>query len=260
VAGRTELHRSTGCRDLALAKIVAGEIISAWFRSLHRLRHMDITKVSAGSVDLLGDGTIPISAAADALGTTPHELGLRLVQARAPRFLFSVKGLACTLVDDIAQLNDTFDDRGNVVNVDLSPAALKRHGAPHHHTGEVLLAFNDEALEILGGTTAPDVSVFLLPGRITSGIVLDAPVAISSSQLLVRRRDVEALRTKLAELHADAVRTTVTADSPASANQLGELIAAQDSIAKSKYAKRKSPVLRITTLGYSDNVDLSPTN
>lgn len=43
--GKGEIHRSTGCRDYRLAKIVAAELVAHWHRAIVELQRMDITKV-----------------------------------------------------------------------------------------------------------------------------------------------------------------------------------------------------------------------
>src|SRR5262245_11315718 len=81
--GQRELHRSTGCRDLALARLVAAELLADWHRRLVQLRHMDPEKLRDGSIDLLGDGLMPLFAAAEALGASPLDLAQRLHHRRA---------------------------------------------------------------------------------------------------------------------------------------------------------------------------------
>jgi hypothetical protein len=56
--GKGDIHRTTGCRDYRLAKIVAAELAAHWHRSIQALERMDITKVKAGSIKLLGDGLV----------------------------------------------------------------------------------------------------------------------------------------------------------------------------------------------------------
>jgi len=63
--GKGELHRTTGCRDYRLAKIVAAEMSANWHRVIQALERMDITKIKAGSIKLLGDGYVTLVEAAD---------------------------------------------------------------------------------------------------------------------------------------------------------------------------------------------------
>lgn len=54
--GKSEIHRSTGCRELHLAKIVAGQLLTDWRRLLQHYSKMDIRKLAAGSLSIVGDG------------------------------------------------------------------------------------------------------------------------------------------------------------------------------------------------------------
>ena len=50
-AGKSEIHRTTGCRDYRLAKIFAAELVVQWHRAIRELERMDIAKVKAGSIE-----------------------------------------------------------------------------------------------------------------------------------------------------------------------------------------------------------------
>lgn len=76
--GHGEIHRTTGCRDFRLAKIVAAELAAHWHRSIQSLDRMGITKIKAGSIKLLGDGYVSLVDASNALGTTPLILAQRV--------------------------------------------------------------------------------------------------------------------------------------------------------------------------------------
>ena len=56
--GKGEIHRTTGCRDYRLAKIVATELGAEWHQAIRALERMDIGKIKAGSLRLLGEGFI----------------------------------------------------------------------------------------------------------------------------------------------------------------------------------------------------------
>lgn len=66
--GKDELHRSTGGRDHRLAKIVAAELPAHRHKAIEALKNMDLKKLQAGSVKLLGDGYIPLVKAVDEFG------------------------------------------------------------------------------------------------------------------------------------------------------------------------------------------------
>lgn len=85
--GKGEVHRTTGCRDYRLAKIVAAELAAHWHRSIQALERMDITKIKAGSIKLLGDGYVALTEAATALGSTPLALATQLISRNAHFFI-----------------------------------------------------------------------------------------------------------------------------------------------------------------------------
>jgi len=47
--GKGANHRTTGCRDYRLAKIVAAELTAHWHGAIQALERMDISKIKAGS-------------------------------------------------------------------------------------------------------------------------------------------------------------------------------------------------------------------
>ena len=85
--GKGEIHRSTGCRDFRLAKIVAAEIAAHWHRSLEAVQKMDATKIKAGSLSLVGSGFIALERAASELGADALDLASRLHERGAAFFL-----------------------------------------------------------------------------------------------------------------------------------------------------------------------------
>lgn len=85
--GKGEVHRSTGCRDFRLTKIVAAELAAHWHRAIEAVKGMDAAKVRAGSIELLGGGSIPLGEAAAALGAAPQELARRLAARGASFFV-----------------------------------------------------------------------------------------------------------------------------------------------------------------------------
>jgi len=230
-AGQREVHRSTGCRDLPLARIVASEITAEWNRRLIQFRRMDPEKLTRGSVDLLGDGLLPLTQAASTLGASPRDLAQRLLR-RSAAFYAQAKQWDGWLVHDLHEIYDERDALGNVVSIDVSDAALKRHGEAHRHTGEVRFAFSEEAIQIVETEVASEVRVFRFSRDPSMGLVLTTPVVLGAGDLLVRRSDVEGVRRELAAQMGEA--TAVTAGGlPTGA--LEALAAVQDSAAKHKY-------------------------
>ena len=54
--GKGKIHRNTGCQDFRLAKIVTAGLAARWHRAMQALERMDISRIKAGSVELLGAG------------------------------------------------------------------------------------------------------------------------------------------------------------------------------------------------------------
>ena len=118
--GQGEFHRSTGCRDLRLAKIVAAELVAHWHRTIEALQHMDINKLQAGSLKLLGDGYIKLVEAAAECGTTPADLAARL-QARHFGLYVQAHRWLGWLTEDITE---HFDHSYNSVTGELEEVVI----------------------------------------------------------------------------------------------------------------------------------------
>ena len=145
--GKGEIHRTTGCRDYRLAKIVAAELAAHWHRSIQALERMDITKVKAGSIKLLGDGFVPLTEAASELGTAPLVLATQLIAKNAHFFVEAKDWLGWPVHDFHKQLDHMHDDLGQLQVV----LDINRLGGPHARigfTGILRLRFRDEAVAI----------------------------------------------------------------------------------------------------------------
>lgn len=84
--GTGEIHRTTGCRDYRLAKIVAAELAAHWHPAIQALESMDITKIKAGSIKLLGDSYVTLTEAVTGPRASPLTLANELI-ARNVHFL-----------------------------------------------------------------------------------------------------------------------------------------------------------------------------
>lgn len=198
--GKGEIHRSTGVRDHRLAKIVAAELVAHWHRAIQVLERMDIRKIKAGAVDLLGDGHMPLRQAATALGATTADLAERLIRRQAPVLVRANNWQGWT-VEDISEAVDTFHDSitGEAEFVIDDQKLNRVAGHQNKYSGLLSFRLRDEALEIARGEGTVHVCQFLLWPSWTRGFIVDLPgQALDASQLLVRRLDVEALRLSLA--------------------------------------------------------------
>jgi integrase len=232
--GQREVQRSTGCRDLLLAKVVAAEMAAHWHAKMAALRHMDLHKLKAGSIDLIGDGTLPLADAAVLLGATPLDLAERLARRHA-RFYVQATGWDGWVLDDIHGLYHEYDEVGEVTVIDVTESALELNGQRRQRTGQLELLLGEDAVAIARTAHPYPVCLFLIPPSRSIGYVVPLPGSpITVDDLLVRRRDVEALRTVLRDsLPQDLVSSLINAQpKPAAAT------VSQDSIAKAKYGDR----------------------
>lgn len=201
--GSREVHRSTACRDLALAKIVAAQYAAEWHRRLAQLRHMDPNKLIAGSVALLGDGDIPLLEAAAELGADPADLARRLRTQRA-RFFVANMGWKGWVVDDVGTIGVERDETMVVVSRDVSPQAFDQPGMDSRVTitQRMLQIYDpDEALAVACEPAPQTVCIFLIPPSRHMAFVVPLPgVELGIERLFVARAEVESLRRSL---HSD---------------------------------------------------------
>lgn len=220
--GKGEIHRTTGVRDYRLAKIVAAEMVAHWHRAIQVLERMDIKKIKAGSIDLLGDGHITLVAAAKALGSTAASLAERLFLRRAPFFVEADKWLGWA-VGDIALAVDYHPDAITWVEEYVIPAERigQMAGPQMPYSGLLSLRLPEEALDIAKATDPIGVCQFLFWPSTARGLIVDVPgKLIDVSMLLVRRMDVEALRFELAaQVTPEMLAAATTSPTGATASQ-----------------------------------------
>ena len=206
VAGRGEIHRSTECRDSKLAKILAAELAAEWHRALRALEQMDITTIAAGSVQLLGEGYMPLAEAVHILGTTVPSLVDRLIARHAPFFVVANNWLGWHVEDFHEQLDHQHDHAGNV-EVVIDEKRLGGLGARSYSSARFAIRFSEEVLAISRNAGPVGVCQYLMWPSRDKGFVCDLPgQPVSINMLEVRRRDVESLRASLSVQLAPEVR------------------------------------------------------
>lgn len=206
VVGKGESHRSTGCRDSKLAKIIAAELAAEWHRALRALEQMDITTIAAGSVQLLGEGYISLTEAAQILGTTAPSLVDRLIARHTPFFVVANNWLGWLIEDFHQQLDHLHDHLGNV-EVVIDEQKLGGLGARSYSSARFAIRFSDEVVAISRNAGPVGVCQYLLWPSREKGFVCDLPgQPLTLDMLEVRRRDVESLRTSLSVQLAPEVR------------------------------------------------------
>lgn len=193
VVGKGEVHRSTGCRDLRLAKIVAAELVAQWHRSIERLHNMDITKLAAGSVKLLGDGYISLVEASQECGATPLDLAERLTASQLGLYVYAA-GWRGWLTDNIWTDFDHDINRvsGEIDEVVIDGTRLGGIDAQQSYTGHLSIRFTEEVKEVLE-EAAPSARLcqFLFWPSESRAFVCEMPgQVISLADIQVRRIDV----------------------------------------------------------------------
>ncbi|MDH5205854.1 MAG: integrase, partial [Hylemonella sp.] len=195
---------------------MAAELVAHWHRAIQALERMDIKKIKAGSIDLLGDGHIPLSHAAQALGATDAALADRLRLRGAP-FLVQADQWLGWAVSDINEAVDYFPDRitGEDEYVIDNKALTRVAGEPAHFSGLLSLRLPEEAADIArSGQGIPTCQFLFWPSRLR-GFVVDFPgQLIEPSMLMVRRMDVEALRFDLVSKFTPEMLAAAAAAAP----------------------------------------------
>lgn len=196
--GKGEIHRSTGCRDFRLAKIVAAELGAEWHQAIRALERMDIGKIKAGSLRLLGEGFIPLEEAASELGTSAGALATELSALQAPFSIEARHWLGWPVENIHETLEHVFDELGQQ-EVVISESRLGGKDAQVRFTGRLTFRFPDEAVEIAQRTTPAGVCQFVVWPSKDRYFVCDLPgQTIRAGELEVRKIDVERLRGALA--------------------------------------------------------------
>ncbi|ABE43884.1 site-specific integrase [Polaromonas sp. JS666] len=196
--GKGEIHRTTGCRDYRLAKIVAAELAAHWHRAIQALERMDISKIKAGSIKLLGDGYIPLTDAAEALGTTPSSLAQRLTIRQAHFFVEANDWLGWA-VEDIHESLEHIQDELGQVEVVIDANKMGGPAAQRRFSGLLRIRFPEEVIAMVRTNQPAGLCQFLLWPSPDRGFVCDLPGQPVDSQMLqIRRIDVEAMRLDLA--------------------------------------------------------------
>jgi hypothetical protein len=197
--GKGELHRSTGCRDHRLAKIVAAELVAHWHRAIEALKHMDIQKLQAGSVKLLGDGYVTLIEAASECGTTPADLANRLVARRFGLYVYADQWVSWLTDDIYADFDHWHDQVTGELEVVIDATRLGGASGLRNYSGLVSLRFPEELTNVLRGTEESAlVCQFMFWPSMSKALVCDLPgQRIALNELLVRRIDVGSITRQL---------------------------------------------------------------
>jgi integrase len=208
--GKGEIHRSTGCRDYRLAKIVAAEIAAHWHRALEAVRSMDPAKIKAGSISLLGSGFVGLMKAAGELGAEPADLARRLAD-RGAHFIVEANAWSGWALDSIHDDAEYERDEFDSLVMVLPP----RDGRAARFTGRLRIRYVEDALKAAQGQE--EICQFLVWPSNERGFVVDLPgQLVVAGDLQVAREDVEALRESLASEITGAEKQQAAGPRPAS--------------------------------------------
>lgn len=201
VVGQTELIGSTGVRDLSLARIVGGELLTQWrkrLRDLERLQlnmNLDLEQLTVGSPVLAsGTGTLPIAQAAAASGLSAEALLREAVDGRLALFvrLSNCRGALVRYED----LHRNPDGGWDVPQ----PAFMPSGAIETLFTGVVqIIDAREVAAQLLAGDV-PEHVLFGQPGDKLTAFAPDDPQPLGVAATEVLAREVEALRRNLASM------------------------------------------------------------
>ncbi len=162
---------------------------------------MDIEKLQAGSVKLLGDGYIPLLEAAQECGTTPADLAQRLNARRLGLYVEAKQWLGWLTKDINAVLDHWHDEVTGELEVTIDETRLGGAAAIKEYSGMVSLRFPEEVTDLLDGkSNSVQVCQFLFWPSTSRAFVCDLPgQTITLTDLVVRCVDVNSVTRQLLE-------------------------------------------------------------
>lgn len=212
ILGKREIIVSTGTRETALAKIVAGAWATQWrqrFLDLSRLtclvgidsvNHHQILKIVGGSPALLVGGYLPLSSAADASGLSSDHL-LREVASGHLGLHARVSSVHGCLVP-VDELEPVDADAGPAGGLVVPPRKYMPSGAVGHAAEGMMpllkTELNGVATGFLHGDTETTIIALEAPGRSGMWFVPDTPMTLAKGALEVSVAEVERLRRAMA--------------------------------------------------------------
>lgn len=201
---RTEFVQSTGTRELTVAKVVAGELMSGWRRALlradRRTEPMDLARVASGSPLLAGTGYLDLVTAGQVSGLGTDALLRAAAQGSLDLFVLAgnLRGHLVPLEELEANL-DPYTS-GTCEYVVPAPDDMPPEAWEMAFTG--LLQILDPittATTLLSGSDALQ-QLFLDPGSPGHAYAPDEPMCVDLKVLQADLRHVEAMRHHAASL------------------------------------------------------------
>ncbi len=157
---------------------------------------MDIKKLQAGSVKLLGDGYISLVEAAEECGSTPADLTERLLARQCGLFVRAQAWSGWHTADIHADFDHLHDPvTGEVVEVVIDGTRLGGIQAMKPFSGYLGIRFASELSDVLHGeASSVALCQFLFWPSASRGLICDLPgQTIALADILVRRVDVTSI-------------------------------------------------------------------
>lgn len=185
--GRTEIHTSTGVRDLAVAKTESLKIQLHW---RERFLAMDVEKLKTESPLLAGQGIISIIEAANAVGLSPAALAGELLNDRAPAYAH-VPDQRCWIVPNLSDIDRDYD--GAFVRNDA-----EGKGSQSVHSGIVRFLDSADALAQFASGANLRETIFRHGDDGAIFLDMDHPLEVALSQCFTTTSAVARVRARLA--------------------------------------------------------------
>jgi len=178
---------------------------------------MDIKKLQAGSVKLLGDGYISLVEAAEECGSTPADLAGRLLARQCGLFVRAQNWPGWHTADIHADFDHLHDPvTGEVVEVVIDGTRLGGIQALKPFSGYLGIRFTRELSGVLHGeASSVALCQFLFWPSASQGLVCDLPgQTITLADILVRRVDVTSITSHiLGQLRLHSMPTSASVES-----------------------------------------------
>lgn len=212
VLGKREIIISTGTRETALAKIVAGAWATQWrqrFLDLSRLTclagidsldHHEILKIVGGSPALLVGGYLPLSSASDASGLSSDYLLREVAEGRLG--LHARVSTVHGFLVPVSELEPVDTEAGRAGGLVIPPRKHKPSGAVDHAADGMMPLLKSDLNDVAAGFLQGDAETTLLaleaPGHVGVWFIPNTPLTLAKGAVEVSVAEVEALRRSMA--------------------------------------------------------------
>ncbi len=188
---RSEIHVSTGSRDLKTAKLLAFDVLRSWQLRFLEMSDVDVIAIKQGMPMLAVGEFVSAATAAKQFGIEVADL-VRLLKSRRAVFHADLPPLQSLLVDDVLKLHfDVPEQMYDITNLSSLSSKQVVSGIKVIHKPELLLPSL-----LLDGTAG--WSHFEPVGAPFSVYFTDKPADLMLESLLIASADLERLRVAIA--------------------------------------------------------------